>query len=415
MAIGTYSKGYININYRKVFIFVITLKLKMVSGGKEGSIEIRLYNLNKNLKSSFSAVKKDINNLTKKKERFIQDINNKLSRIREDSVKRQDFQSEIGSLNEKYKGILNEIRKREKLKKELKEALKLRKSINSMIESFEKTNEIKKEFENLKNAVVDVNEFKMQANKFDARIKKRAQDISNMKKELDELEKRFIDKSYFNEQLSDLRQEIQSVRKNSVENNYFRRNLNRLNARFERMINFLKKHPELRKEDKKKIIEIEKSQGKEESTLKSAWNGVVDFFTEEVEEPEKERPEKIRKKKPEKKKKLNKKEKKGILKGVWNAIVNFFIEEESEEEWFKKREKLKKKERKPKKALKKTNKNRFVKWVFIIFGVLLLFFLYYSKILIKFLEFIISYKYNILLGVIILVIIIFLSERKEKK
>jgi len=382
----------------------------MVSGGKEGNIEIRLYKLNKNLRSSFSAVKKDISNLTKKKEHLVQDINNKLSEIREDFVKNQDFQSEIGSLNEKHNKVLREIRKREKLKKELKEALKLKKLINSMIKSFKKANGIKKEFEDLKNTVVNVNEFKMQANKFDARIKKRAQDISSMKKELDELEKRFIDKSYFSKQLSDLRQEIQSVRKNSVENNYFKRNINRLDSRFRRIIDFLKKHPKIRKEDKKKIIEIEKAQGKEEGALKSAWNGIVDFFTEEIEEPKEGKPKKIKKKKKPKKRK-----KQGILKRIWNAIVNFFTEEESEEEWFEKKEKPKKKKKKPK-ALKKTDKkNKFIKYVFVLIGALLIFFLYYSKFLTKILAFIISYKYNILLGIIILAIIIFLSERKEKK
>jgi len=380
----------------------------MVSRSKEENIEIRLYNLNKNLKSSFSAVKKDIINLTKKKEILIQDINNKLSEIREDSVKKQDFQGEIDSLNEKHNWALREIRKREKLKKELKEALKLKKSVNSMIKSFEKSNGIKKEFEDLKNTVVDVNEFKMQANKFDARIKKRAQDISSMKKEFDELEKRFIDKSYFNEQLSELRQEIQSLRKNSVENNYFKRNLNRLDSKFRRIIDFLKKHPEIRKEDKKKIIKIEKAQGKEEGALKSAWNGIVDFFTEEVEEPKEE-------KKPEKKKKPKKRKKQGILKKIWNAIVDFFTEEESDMKWFEKKEKPKKKEVKPK-ALKKTDKkNKFIKYVFVLVGVLLIFFLYYSGFLAKIIGFIISYKYNILLGIIILAVIIFLSERREKK
>lgn len=385
----------------------------MVSGGKKGDIEIRLYNLNKNLKSSFSAVKRDIINLTKKKESLVQDMNNKLSEIREDSVKKQDFQSEIASLNEKHNWVLREIRKREKLKRELKEALKLKKSINSMIKSFEKANGIKKEFEDLKNTVVDVNEFKMQANKFDARIKKRAQDISSMKKELDELEKRFIDKSYFNEQLSDLRQEIQSVRKNSVENNYFKRNLNRLDSRFRRMIDFLKKHPEIRKEDKKKISEIEKAQGKEEGALKSAWNGIVDFFTEEIEESEEKKPKKTKKKEPEKKPKKRKKQ--GVLKRTWNAVINFFTEEESEEEWFEKKEKPKKKKKKPK-ALKKTNKkNKFIKYAFVLAGLLLIFFLYYSGFLGKIIGFIISYKYNILLGIIILAVIIFLSERREKK
>jgi len=131
----------------------------MVSGGKEENIEIRLYNLNKNLKSSFSAVKKDINNLTKKKERLVQDINNKLSEIRGDFVKNQDFQSEIDSLNEKHNQVLKEIKKREKLKKELREALKLKGSVDLMIEGFKKANGIKKKFENLKNTVVDVNEF----------------------------------------------------------------------------------------------------------------------------------------------------------------------------------------------------------------------------------------------------------------
>ena len=380
----------------------------MVSGGKEENIEIRLYNLNKNLKSSFSAVKRDISNLAKKKERLVQDMNNQLSGIKEDFVKNQDFQSEIDSLNEKHNKVLREIKKREKLKKELKEALKLRESVDLMTESFKKANGIKKEFENLKNAVVDVNEFKMQANKFDARIKKRAQDISSMKKELDELEKRFIDKSYFSKQLSGLRQEIQSVRKNSVENNYFKRNLNRLDSRFRRIIDFLKKHPEIRKEDKKKISEIGKIQGKEEGALKSAWNGIVDFFTEEIEEPKEE-------KKPEKRKKPKKKKKQGILKIIWNAIVDFFTEEESEEEWFEKREKPKKKKKKPK-ALKKTDKrNKFLKYVFVLIGVLLIFFLYYSNFLAKIIGFIISYKYNILLGIIILTVIIFLSERREKK
>ncbi|MBU1204719.1 MAG: hypothetical protein KJ968_04105 [Nanoarchaeota archaeon] len=382
----------------------------MVSGGKEENIEIRLYNLNKNLKSSFSAVKRDIINLTKEKEHLVQDINNKLSKIREDFVKNQDFQSEIDSLNEKHNWVLREIKKREKLKKELKEALKLKKSINSMIKSFEKANGIKKEFEDLKNTVVDVNEFKMQANKFDARIKKRAQDISSMKKELDELEKRFIDKSYFNKQLSDLRQEIQSVRKNSVENNYFKRNLNRLDSRFRRIIDFLKKHPEIRKEDKKKISEIEKIQGKEKGALKSAWNGIVDFFTEEIEEPKGGKPKKIKKKK-----KPRKRKKQAILKRIWNAIIDFFTEEESEEEWFEKREKPKKKKKKPK-ALKKTDKrNKFLKYMFVLIGVLLIFFFYYSNFLAKIIGFIISYKYNILLGIIILAVIIFLSERREKK
>lgn len=387
----------------------------MVSGGKEGDIEIRLYNLNKNLRSSFSAVKRDISNLAKKKERLVQDINNQLSGIKEDFVKNQDFQSEIDSLNEKHNWVLREIKKREKLKKELKEALKLRESVDLMTESFKKANGIKKEFEDLKNTVVDVNEFKMQANKFDARIKKRAQDISSMKKELDELEKRFIDKSYFSKQLSDLKQEIQLVRKNSVENNYFKRNLNRLDSRFRRIIDFLKKHPEIRKEDKKKISEIEKIQGKEKGALKSAWNGIVDFFTEEIEELKEGKPKKIKKKGPEKKKKSKKKKKQAILKRIWNAIVNFFTEEESEEEWFEKKEKPKKKKKKPK-ALKKTDKrNKFLKYMFVLIGVLLIFFLYYSKFLAKILAFIISYKYNILLGIIILAVIIFLSERREKK
>jgi len=388
----------------------------MVSGGKEENIEIRLYNLNKNLKSSFSAVKKDINNLTKKKERLVQDINNKLFEIRGDFVKNQDFQSEIDSLNEKHNQVLKEIKKREKLKKELREALKLKGSVDLMIEGFKKANGIKKKFENLKNTVVDVNEFNMQTNKFDARIKKRAQDISSIKKGVDELEKRFIDKSYFNKQLSELRQEIQSVRKNSVENNYFRKNLNRLDSRFRRIINFLKKHPEIRKGDKKKISEVEKIQGKEEGTLKSAWNGIVDFFTEEIGESEEEKPKKIKKKEPEKKKKPKKKKKQGIIKGVWKGIIEFFTEEESEEKWPEKRDKPKKKERKPKKALKKTDKkNKFIKYVLVLVGALLIFFLYYSKFLTKILAFIISYKYNILLGIIILAVIIFLSERREKK
>jgi len=391
-------------DYRKVYIFVITLELKMHSDNKGKDIEIRLYNLNHSLKLSFSAVKKDINNLIKKKENLTQDLNNKISQINEDFVKKENFQSEIGSLNEKHNKVLREIKKREKLKKELKEALKLKDSVDSMIEGFKKTNGIKKQFENLKNTVVDVNEFNMQANKFDARIKKTMQDATNLKKDLNELENRFIKESYFNQQISKLRDEIDSIKKGSVDKNYFKININRLNARFKRMISFMKKHPELRKEDKKKIVEIEKSQGKEEGALKSAWNGVVDFFTEEIEEPEE--PEK---KKP--KKIVKKEKKKENSKGFWKAVVNFFTEEESEEGWSEK----KKEKKKPKKTVKKTSKNRFVKWIFIILGVLLLFFLYYSKILIKILEFIISYKYNILLGIIILAVIIFLSERKEKK
>ncbi len=380
----------------------------MHSDNKDKDIEIRLHKLNHSLKLSFSAVKKDIIKLTKEKEHLVQDMNNKLSEIKEDFVKKENFQSEIGSLNEKHNKVLREIKKREKLKKELKEALKLKDSVDSMIEGFKRANGIKKQFENLKNTVIDVNEFNMQANKFDARIKKSMQDANNLKKELKELENKFVTESYFEQEISNFRDELKSIKKTSVDKNYFKININRLNARFKRMISFMKKHPELRKEDKKKIVEIEKSQGKEEGTLKSAWNGVVDFFTEEIEEPEK--PEK---KKP--KKIVKKEKKKENSRGFWKAVVDFFTEEESEEEWFKKREEPKKKERKPKKALKKTNKNRFVKWVFIIFGVLLLFFLYYSKILIKILEFIMSYKYNILLGIIILAVIIFLSERKEKK
>ncbi|MBU4492772.1 MAG: hypothetical protein KKA61_00205, partial [Nanoarchaeota archaeon] len=88
---------------------------------------------------------------------------------------------------------------------------------------------------------------------------------------------------------------------------------------------------------------------------------------------------------------------------------------ESEEEWFEKREKPKKKKKKPK-ALKKTDKrNKFLKYMFVLIGVLLIFFFYYSNFLAKIIGFIISYKYNILLGIIILAVIIFLSERREKK
>jgi len=170
----------------------------------------------------------------------------------------------------------------------------------------------------------------------------------------------------------------------------------------------LKKHPEIKKEDKKKINEIEKSQGKEESVLKSAWNGIVDFFTEEIKESEEEKPEKI-----ERKKEL-KKEKKSN-KGFWKAVVDFFTEDESNEEWFEKKEKQKKKEKKPKKALKKTDKkNKFIKYLFVLAGVLIIFLIYYSNFWTKLIGFIISYKYNILLGLIILAIIIFLSERKDK-
>jgi cation transport ATPase len=366
----------------------------MYSGDKKENIEIRLYKLNKALKSSFSAVKKDVNSITTKKEILAKDLNNKISKINEDFVNKENFQSEIVSLNKKHTKILREIKKRDKLKKELKEALKLRASVDSMVENFKKINGVKKELKNLKNTVVDVNEFNMQTNKFDARIKKKVQDINNIKKDLNELENKFIKESYFNQQISKLMDEIESIKKSSVNKNNFNININRLNTRFKRMISFLKKHPELRKEDKKKIVEIEKSQGKE----RGVWTSVINFFTEEVEEPKKEKPKKT----------IKKEKKKENSKGFWKAVVDFFTEEGPEEGWSEKK-------KEPKKIVKKTNKNKFVKWILIILGILLLFFLYYSKIFVKVLEFIISYKYNILLGIIILAIIIFLSERKEKK
>ncbi|MBU3941645.1 MAG: hypothetical protein KKF74_01900 [Nanoarchaeota archaeon] len=381
----------------------------MVSNTKQEDVELKLYKLNSNLKNSFSKVKSDIQKLAKTNEEHIDELNKKLIDFEDGYVEKQEFNNELDSFSKKYDKLRREIKKREKLKKELKEALKLREAVNSIAEDIKKINGIKREFKNFRDFVVSKEEFNMQANKFDARIKKRAQDINNMKKELDEMEKRFIDESYFNKQISDLRQEIQLVRKNSVENNYFRKNLNRLDSRFKRIINFLKKHPEIKKEDKKKIDEIEQSQGKEESALKSAWNGIVDFFTEEVEEPEKERTEKIKKKKEPKKEKKHD-------KGFWKAVVDFFTEDDSKEEWFEKREKQKKKEKKPKKALKKIDKkNKFIKYVFVLAGVLIIFFLYSSNFLTKIIGFIISYKYNILLGIIILAIIIFLSERREKK
>ena len=381
----------------------------MVPNELKGDVEKKFSNISLNLKRSFSKVKNDIQKVAKTNEERIDELNKKLIDFEDEYVEKQEFNNKIDSFSKKYNNLRREIKKREKLKKELKEALKLREAVNSIAEDIKKINGVKKEFEKFKDSVVSKEEFNMQANKFDARIKKRAQDINNTKKELDELEKRFIDESYFNKQLSDLRQEIQLVRKNSVENNYFRKSLNRLDSRFKGIINFLKKHPEIKKEDKKKIDEIEKSQGKEESALKSAWNGIVDFFTEEVEKSEEEKPEKIKKKKePKKEKKHN--------KGFWKAVVDFFTEDESKEEWFEKREKQKKKEKKPKKVLKKTDKkNKFIKYVFVLVGVSIIFLLYYSNFWTKIIGFIISYKYNILLGIIILAIIIFLSERKEKK
>ena len=387
----------------------------MDSEDNGGDAEKRFSNLNLNLKRSFSKVKNDIQKIVKTNEEHINELNTKLTDFGDEYVEKQEFNNELNSFSKKYDSLRREVKKREKLKKELKEALKLREAVNSVAEDIKKINGIKKEFEKFKGSAINREEFNMQANKFDARIKKRAQDITNTKKELDELEKRFIDESYFNKELSDLRQEIQLVRKNSVENNYFKKNLNRLDSRFKGIIDFLKKHPEIKKEDKKKIDEIEKSQGKEESALKSAWNGIVDFFTEEVEEPKEKKPEKIKKNGLEKKKKLNKKEKEGILKRTWNAVVDFFTEEESKEEWFETREKQKKKEKKPKKALKKTDKkNKFIKYLFVLAGVLIIFLIYYSNFWTKLIGFIISYKYNILLGLIILAIIIFLSERKDK-
>jgi len=377
----------------------------MGSDDKGGDVEKRFSNLNLNLKRSFSKVKSDILRLAKTNEEHVNELNKKFSELEEDYVARQDLNNEIDSFNKKYEKLGRELKKREKLKKELKEALKLREAVNSVVEDIKKINGIKKEFRKFKDSVINREEFNMQANKFDARIKKRAQDINNMKKELDELEKKFIDESYFNKQLSDLRQEIQLVRKNSVENNYFRKNLNRLDSRFRRIINFLKKHPEIKKEDKKKIVEIEKAREKEESALKSAWKGVVDFFTEEVKEPEK-------KKKPEKRKKFEKRKKQGTLKRMWNGVVDFFTEEEIKEEWS---EKNKEKKEKPKKTLKKSNKkNKIIKLAAITAGVVILFLIYYLGFFERIIAFIISYKYNILLGIIILAIIIFLSEKKKK-
>ena len=381
----------------------------MVPNEQMVDVEKRFSNISLNLKRSFSKVKNDIQKIAKTNEEHINELNTKLIEFGDEYVEKQEFNDELDSFSKKYDDLRREIKKREKLKKELKEALKLKEAVNSIAEDIKKINGIKREFEKFKDSVISKEEFNMQANKFDARIKKRAQDITNTKKELDELEKRFIDESYFNKELSDLRQEIQLVRKNSVENNYFRKNLNRLDSRFKWIIDFLKKHPEIKKEDKKKINEIEKSQGKEESVLKSAWNGIVDFFTEEIKESEEEKPEKI-----ERKKEL-KKEKKSN-KGFWKAVVDFFTEDESNEEWFEKKGKQKKKEKKPKKALKKTDKkNKFIKYILVLAGVSIIFFLYYSNFWAMLIGFIISYKYNILLGLIILAIIIFLSERKEKK
>ena len=374
-----------------------------------GDVEKRFSNLNLNLKRSFSGVKRDIQRLAKTNEEQLNELNKKLVELEEDYVAKQDFNNEIDSFNKKYSGVRKELKKREKLKKELKEALRLREEVNSVVEDIKKINGIKKEFNKFKDSVVNKEELDMQTNKFDARIKKRAQDVNNLKKEFENLENKLIKESYFNQQIENLRDEIQVIKNNFVEKNSFRKNINKLNARFKGIVAFLKKHPEIRKEDKKKIIEIEKARGKEESALKSAWNGIVDFFTEEVEEPKK-------KKKPEKKKKPRKRKKQGIIKRMWNGVVNFFTEEESEEEWLKKREKPKKKKKKPKKALKKTDKkNKFIKYVFVLVGALLIFFLYYSTFLTKILAFIISYKYNILVGIIILAIIIFLSERREKR
>jgi len=411
---SAYSKGCINISYRKIFIFVITLKLKMVSDTKQEDVEVRFYKLNSNLKNSFSKVKNDIQKVAKTNEEHINELNTKLIEFKDEHVEKQEFNDELNSFSKKYDNLRREIKKREKLKKELKEALKLREAVNSIAEDIKKINGIKREFEKFKDSVVSKEEFNMQANKFDARIKKKAQDINNFKKNLDDFGNKFIKESYFNEQIEKLMDEIKSIKENSINKNYFKGKINMLDARFKRIIIFLKKHPKLKKDDRKKIDKIEKSQGKEKGALKSAWNGIVDFFTEEVEELEEEKPKKIKKRKPEEK--SIKRKKHGILKRTWNAVVNFFTENESEDEWPEKREKPKKKKRKVKKALKKTNKkNKFIKYVFVLAGVLLIFFLYYSNFLTKIIGFIISYKYNILLGIIILAIIIFLSEKKEKK
>jgi len=293
----------------------------MVSNTKQEDVELRLYKLNSNLKNSFVKVKSDIQKLSKTNEEHIDELNKKLADFEDEYVEKQDFNNKIDSFSKKYDKLRREIKKREKLKKDLKEAVKLKKFVDSLAEDIKNINGVKKEFKKFRDSVVNKEEFNMQANKFDARIKKKAQDINNFKKNLDDLENRFIRESYFNEQIEKLMDEIQSIKENSVNKNYFKGKINMLNARFKRIIIFLKKHPKLRKDDKKKISEIEKAQGKEEGALKSVWNGIVDFFTEEVEEPEKE-------KKPEKKKKPKKKKKQGILKRTWNAVVGFFTEEE---------------------------------------------------------------------------------------
>ena len=377
----------------------------MDSNEQKGDAEKRFSNLNLNLKRSFSKVKSDMQRIVKTNEEQIEELNKKLSELEEDYVARQDLNNEIDSFNKKYEKLRRELKKREKIKKELKEALKLREAVNSVVEDIKKINGVKKEFNNFKGSAVIKKDLDMQINKIDARIKKRAQDINNLKKEFENLENKFIKEAYFNQQIENMKEEIRAIKNKFVEQNSFRKNISRLEARFKRVIVFLKKHPKVRKDDKKKLGEIEKSQGKEKSALKSAWKGVVDFFTEEVEEP-KER------KKPEKSKKFEKRKKQGTLKRMWNATVDFFTEEEIKEEWS---EKNKEKKEKPKRALKKTNKkNKIIKLASITAGVVILFLIYYLGFFERIIAFIISYKYNILLGIIILAIIIFLSERKKK-
>ncbi|GEM_PF-3050303 len=378
----------------------------MGSDDKEVEVKKRFSDINLNLKRSFSKVKGDILKLARTNEGHVNELSRKLAEIEENYVARQDLNNEIDSFNKKYEGLRRELKKREKLKKELKEALKLREAVNSVVEDIKKINGIKREFRKFKDSVINREEFNMQSNKFDARIKKRAQDTNNLKKELEDLENKFIKEFYFNQQIDELRKDIRAIRNNFIEKNYFRKNINRLEARFKRIIVFLKKHPKVGDDDKKKLVEIAKSQEKEGTIVKRVWKGIVDFFTEEVEEP-KER------KKPEKKRKFEKRKKRGTIKKIWDGVVDFLTEEEIKEEWF---EKNKEKKEKPKKTSKKVNKkNKITKLAAITLGVIVLFLVYYLGFFERIIAFIVSYKYNILLGIIILAIIIFLSERKKEK
>ena len=217
----------------------------------------------KNLKKSFVAVKGDISKLQKTNSKFINRFRDIESKIGNYSSKKYVSETLLKN-NYEIGNKINKINSGLKNKENLKREFKILKKIENKVKTLDRDSLSEEEFNIFKDELID--------------------ELEVLKEELKEIRDKTITEMQLNKELAKIRatqrrmkmtlEELDSLHEEIELNNKIHKEIKKLNRKADLLLT--KQHHDL---TSKTLTEIEK---------KSFWEKIVDFFSEEEEEPQKQ-------------------------------------------------------------------------------------------------------------------------------